>query len=84
MIADWGYFVWYDGAMKWQAKAYEPEKCWVNNSQKICYEDAENAAAAARALEYEHKLGDNSLCIYKCEYGGHWHLAHNKSGEAKL
>jgi len=57
---------------------YEPEKCWVNNKQKICYPDKETAEDSARLVEYEHGLPVNSLTCYKCEYGNHWHLANKK------
>lgn len=52
--------------------AYEPEKCWVGEEQKICYGSREEAEMAARVAEYEH--GISGLGVYKCEYGEHWHL----------
>ena len=52
--------------------AYEPERCWVGESQKICYGSFEEAEMAARVAEYEH--GATGLSVYKCEYGDHWHL----------
>ena len=58
---------------------YEPEKCWVNDKHKICYPDKETAEDSARLVEFEHGLPVNSLSVYKCEYGNHWHLANKKS-----
>lgn len=52
--------------------AFEPEKCWVGETQKICYATREEAEVAARVAEYEH--GILGLGVYKCEYGDHWHL----------
>lgn len=57
---------------------YEPEKCWVNDKHKVCYPDEETAEASARLVEFEHGLPVNSLSVYKCEYGNHWHLANKK------
>ena len=57
---------------------YEPEKCWVGDKHKICYPDEETAEASARLVEFEHGLPVNSLGVYKCEYGNHWHLANTK------
>ena len=51
---------------------YEPKKCWVGETQKICYDTMEEAEMAARVAEYEHKI--SGLSVYKCEYGDHWHL----------
>ena len=56
-------------------QAYEPKKCWVGESRKICYASSEEAEVAARVAEYEH--GISGLSIYKCEYGEHWHLTGN-------
>ena len=56
---------------------YEPKKCWVGDTQKICYDTPEEAEAAARVAEYDH--GAPSLSIYKCEYGNHWHLTTKKT-----
>ena len=58
--------------------AYEPEKCWVGDDQKICYATRDEAEVAARVAEYDH--GIDGLSVYKCEYGNHWHLtAHRGS-----
>ena len=57
--------------------AYEPKKCWVGDQHKICYDTREEAEAAARVAEYDHKL-DLRLGVYKCEYGDHWHLTANQ------
>lgn len=54
---------------------YEPERCWVGEQQKICYATRDEAEGAARLVEYEHGLPANSLSVYKCEYGDHWHLS---------
>ena len=45
--------------------AYEPKKCWVGESQKICYATRDEAEVAARVAEYEH--GISGLSVYKCE-----------------
>lgn len=58
--------------------AYEPERCWVGESHKICYGSREEAEMAARVAEYDH--GITGLTVYKCEYGDHWHLASRKAG----
>jgi len=57
-------------------KWVEPEKCWVNESQKVCYGSKEEAEGAARLAEFEHGLKPNTLGVYHCEYGDHWHLTH--------
>ncbi|MFV0485469.1 MAG: hypothetical protein ACK5MU_04585 [Candidatus Saccharimonadales bacterium] len=57
---------------------YEPKKCWVGDQQKVIYPDFNSALAAARLVEYEHGLPPDSLTAYKCEYGGHYHLANVK------
>ena len=54
-------------------RAYEPKRCWVGETHKICYDTLEEAEAAARVAEYDHKLKD--LKVYKCEYGDHYHLS---------
>ena len=54
----------------------EPKKCWVNEGQKVCYDTREEAEGAARLAELQYGQKPNSLTIYKCEYGDHWHLAH--------
>ena len=58
---------------------YEPPKCWVGDSQKICYGTREEAELAARVAEYDH--GISNLMPYKCEYGDHWHLTHAKNSK---
>ena len=55
---------------------YEPKRCWVGDVHKICYDTKEEAELAAKVAEYDHKI--KGLTVYKCEYGDHWHLAHNK------
>ena len=65
--------------MKFSANhEYVPEKCWVGDQQKVCYDSEENAEQAARLLEYEHKLQPYTLKSYKCEFGDHWHIANKK------
>ena len=59
-----------------QLGAYQPEKCWVGDEQKICYATRDEAEVAARVAEYEH--GAPKLSVYKCEYGDHWHLTTRK------
>lgn len=51
---------------------YEPKKCWVFDSQKICYDTKEEAELAAKCAEYDYNV--TGLSVYKCEYGDHWHL----------
>ena len=51
---------------------YEPERCWVGDTHKICYATKEEAELAAKVVEYDH--GAHNLSVYKCEYGNHWHL----------
>ena len=57
---------------------YEPQKCWVGDSHKICYPDEDTAEQSARLSEFEHGLKPGTLGVYKCEYGNHWHLAHKQ------
>lgn len=52
---------------------YEPERCWVGDTHKICYKTREEAELAARVAEYDHNMNTH-LSVYKCEYGDHWHL----------
>ena len=52
---------------------YEPERCWVGDMHKICYQTKEEAELAARVAEYDHQV--DHLSVYKCEYGDHWHLS---------
>lgn len=54
-------------------QTYEPERCWVGDVHKICYETKAEAELAARVAEYDHHTGH--LSVYKCEYGDHWHLS---------
>ena len=61
-----------------QQGVYEPERCWVGDSHKICYKTREEAEVAARVAEYDHKIPAGALTVYKCEYGDHWHLATKK------
>ncbi|MBR3204783.1 hypothetical protein IKF81_03850 [Candidatus Saccharibacteria bacterium] len=53
---------------------FEPEKCWVGETQKICYGSKEEAEMAARVAEHDHHLKIR-LSVYKCEFGNHWHLS---------
>jgi hypothetical protein len=53
--------------------AVMPKKCWVGETQKICYATREEAEVAAKVAEYDH--GAPELTVYKCEYGDHWHLS---------
>ena len=52
---------------------YELERCWVGDTQKICYATFEEAEMAARVAEYDHHT--RGLSVYKCEYGDHYHLS---------
>ena len=54
-------------------QAPEPKRCWVGETQKICYGSREEAEMSARVAEHDH--GISNLTVYKCEYGDHWHLA---------
>ncbi len=51
----------------------EPEKCWVGETQKICYKTREEAEVAAKCAEHDHGL--SNLSVYKCEFGNHFHLS---------
>lgn len=53
--------------------AFEPKKCWVGETQKICYATREEAEVAAKVAQFDHGAPD--LSVYKCEYGDHWHLS---------
>ena len=53
--------------------AYEPERCWVGETHKICYATKDEAECAAKVAEYDH--GAKGLTVYKCEFGDHWHLS---------
>ena len=57
-------------------REFEPKKCWVGETQKICYDTKEEAELAARVAEYDHKI--SGLSVYKCEFGDHWHLTKEK------
>ncbi len=52
---------------------FEPKRCWVGESHKICYDTQEEAEVAARVAEHDH--GAPHLSVYKCEFGDHWHLS---------
>ena len=56
--------------------AYEPQRCWVGDTQKIIYPTREEAEVAAKVAQYDHHL-DAPLHVYKCEYGNHLHLSSN-------
>ena len=58
-----------------QYKAYEPKRCWVGETHKICYDTIEEAELAAKVAEYDHCI--KGLTVYKCEYGDHYHLSSN-------
>lgn len=62
---------------KLNQRAYEPKKCWVGDTQKICYDTRDEAEVAAKVAEYEHHI--DGLSVYKCEYGDHWHLTAEKN-----
>ena len=68
--------------MKLNHQPYNPETCWVGDTKKICYPDFETAQQSSRLVEAEHGLNPGTLTVYKCEYGNHWHLAHNKKDGA--
>ena len=59
-------------ARKKNYQAYEPERCWVGEQQKIVFHSREEAEMAARVAEYDHGLQE--LDVYHCEYGDHWHI----------
>ncbi|MBR3353494.1 hypothetical protein IKG49_02790 [Candidatus Saccharibacteria bacterium] len=52
---------------------YEPKRCWVGDTHKICYATEEEAELAALVAAYDHDSPE--LTVYKCEYGDHWHLS---------
>ncbi|MDO4612276.1 MAG: hypothetical protein Q4B29_02340 [Candidatus Saccharibacteria bacterium] len=54
---------------------YEPKRCWVGETHKICYASKDEAEVAARVAEYDHHISAGRLSVYKCEYGDHWHLS---------
>lgn len=53
----------------------EPKRCWVGDSQKICYASREEAEVAAQVAAYDYQAPE--LSVYHCEYGDHWHLSSN-------
>lgn len=55
--------------------SFEPKRCWVGDSQKICYATREEAEVAAQVAA--HDYGAPELTVYYCEYGDHWHLSSN-------
>jgi hypothetical protein len=55
--------------------SFEPKRCWVGDSQKICYATREEAEVAAQVAAYDY--GAPELAVYHCEYGNHWHLSSN-------
>ncbi len=55
--------------------SFEPKRCWVGDSQKICYTTREEAEVAAQVAA--HDYGAPELAVYHCEYGNHWHLSSN-------
>lgn len=67
--------------MRNKFQEYEPEKCWVGETQKISYATREEAEMAAKVAEYDHKI--SGLSVYKCEYGDHWHLTGSEERESK-
>lgn len=56
---------------------FEPERCWVGETQKIVYKTREEAEVAAKVAEHDHCL-DAPLSVYKCEFGEHWHLTRGR------
>ena len=64
--------------MKKKIVKIEPEKCWVGEGEKVCYETEEEAVGMARLTEVERGLPVGFLIVYKCEFGEHWHLASTK------
>jgi hypothetical protein len=56
-----------------QYQAFEPKRCWVGDSHKICYATKDEAEVAAQVARYDH--GAPELTVYKCEFGDHWHLS---------
>ena len=50
-----------------------PEKCWVGDSQKICYKTREEAEVAAMVAARDYHAP--ALSVYRCEYGDHYHLS---------
>ena len=52
---------------------YEPKRCWVGDTHKICYDTEEEAELAALVAAYDHHAPE--LSVYKCEHGNHWQLS---------
>ena len=55
------------------SSSFQPKRCWVGDTHKICYDTREEAEAAASVAEYDHDINGH-LGVYKCEFGDHWHL----------
>ena len=53
---------------------YEPKRCWVGEQHKIVYDTLEEAEAAAKVAQYDHRLA-KPLKAYKCPYADHYHLS---------
>lgn len=65
---------------KQKYQKYEPERCWVGDTHKICYATRDEAEVAAAVVQYDH--GGDKLSVYRCEFGEHWHLSsERRSGE---
>lgn len=64
-----------------QYTKYEPERCWVGDTHKICYSTRDEAEVAAGVAQYDH--GGAKLTVYKCEFGEHWHLASERPSEER-
>lgn len=54
-------------------QTYQPPRCWVGETSKICYATQEEAELAAEVAAYDYDI--KPLSVYKCEYGDHWHLS---------
>lgn len=54
-------------------KRIEPKRCWVGDSQKICYASRDEAEVAAQIAAHDYEAPN--LTVYRCEYGNHWHLS---------
>ena len=66
--------------MNKQYKQYEPRRCWVGETHKICYATRDEAEVAAGVAQHDH--GGDKLTVYKCEFGDHWHLASERPSAA--
>jgi len=60
--------------MRHKPQLFTLEKCWVGETQKICYGSETEAETVARIVESDYGLPPKSLGFYRCEYGDHWHL----------